>query len=457
MALGGGDDGFLAREHQAHRPARLHRHQRQHALVDHVLLAAEAAADGAHDEPHLVDRLRDDARQHVAVVRDVLAGREDGDDAVVIDVGEAGLRLEIGVLDLLGGVDLLDDQIGFGEALLDVADADRDVLDDVVGRVVVQHRGAGPHRLVGIEHCRQRLVDDLDFRQRAPRDQRVFGCDRRHLLADVAHLAARHDRLVVHEHAEVVDARHVGTGDDALDARHGLGFRRVDRDDAGVRVRAAQHGHVQHVRHHHVAGIFERARHLARRIEPPHVGADEGAVGRFVLGERARRSAAVIDVAGQFDRVENLLVAGAAADVAAEALLDLLAVRERIGAQRGGGGHDHAGDAVAALAGARLVERLLQHGQLARFAQAFHGLDRGALGFRHGNQAGLQQHAVDEHRAGAAFAGAAAFLGAGVAEIVAQEVEQAQVRLGGARNLAAVDGCLDAKVRHRPPPVRGQA
>ena len=199
---------------------------------------------------------------------------------------------------------------------------------------------------------------------------------------------------------------------------------------------------------------LQRARHLARRIEPPHVGADEGAVGRLVLGQRARGTAAVADVAGQFDRVENLLVAGAAADVAAEALLDLLAVRERIGAQRRGGGHHHAGDAVAALAGARLVERLLQHGELARLAQAFDGLDRRALGLRDRDQAGFQQHAVDEHRAGAAFAGAAAFLGAGVAEIVAQEVEQAQVRLGGARDLAAVDGRFDAEIRHRPPPVR---
>ena len=48
--------------------------QRQHALVDHVFLAAKAAADRAHDEAHLGDRLRNDARQHVAVMRDVLVG-----------------------------------------------------------------------------------------------------------------------------------------------------------------------------------------------------------------------------------------------------------------------------------------------------------------------------------------------------------------------------------------------
>ncbi len=84
------------------------------------------------------------------------------------------------------------------------------MLDDVVGRIVVQHRRAGPQRLVGVEHRRQRLVDHLDLGQRAAGNQRVLGGHRRHLLADVAHLAARHDGLVVHEHAEAVDARHIG-------------------------------------------------------------------------------------------------------------------------------------------------------------------------------------------------------------------------------------------------------
>ena len=84
----------------------------------------------------------------------------------------------------------------------------------------------------------------------------------------------------------------------------------------------------------------------------------------------------LLHVARQLDRVENLLVAGAAADVAAEPLLDLLAIGERIGAQRRGRRHHHAGDAIAALAGARLVERLLQHRQLAGLGQPLDRLDR---------------------------------------------------------------------------------
>ena len=162
MALGRGNDRFLARENKPHRAMRLHREQRQHALVDHVFFAAEAAANRAHDEAHLGDRLRDDARQHMAVMRDVLVGRYDRHDAVVIDVGKAGFRLEIGVLDRLRRVGFLDDQIAFGEALLNIADADRDVLGEIVRRVVVQDRRARPHRLVRIEDRGQRLVFDLD-------------------------------------------------------------------------------------------------------------------------------------------------------------------------------------------------------------------------------------------------------------------------------------------------------
>ena len=118
MALGRGDDRFLAREHQPHRATGLHRRQRQHALVDHVFLAAEAAADRAHDEAHLVDRPVDDRRQHVAVMGDVLARRQHGDDVVVIDIGKACFRLQVGVLDRLGLIGLLDDQVGVGETLL---------------------------------------------------------------------------------------------------------------------------------------------------------------------------------------------------------------------------------------------------------------------------------------------------------------------------------------------------
>ena len=222
-------------------------------------------------------------------------------------------------------------------------------------------------------------------------------------------------------------------------------------------MRRAQHLDVQHAGHRHVAGIFEPAGHLARRVDAAHRLADEIALSGFSLGKDRRRQAAVLHVARHFHGIENLLVAGAAADIAAEPLLDFLAVGERIGAQRRGRRHHHAGDAVAALAGAGLVEGLLQHAEFAGFRQRLDGLDLRALRLRHRQQARLHQHAVDEHRTGAAFAGAAAFLIAGEIEVVAQEIEQALVRLRAARDLAAVDRGLDLELRHRRPRARASA
>jgi hypothetical protein len=99
----------------------------------------------------------------------------------------------------------------------------------------------------------------------------------------------------------------------------------------------------------------------------------------------------------------------------------------------------------------------LQHRQFALVGEAFDRLDGCALRLGGRHQAGLHQHAVDKHRAGAAFAGAAAFLVAGEIELVADQVEQAQVRRSVARNLLAVDGSFELKVRHRPPPVHPAA
>ena len=89
--------------------------------------------------------------------------------------------------------------------------------------------------------------------------------------------------------------------------------------------------------------------------------------------------------------------------------------------------------------------------------QRLHGLDARAVRLGDRQQAGLLQHPIDEDRAGAAFAGAAALLGAGEMQVVAQEVEQPLMRLGAARDFSAVDRGLDAKLRHKPPPARAPA
>ncbi len=78
--------------------------------------------------------------------------------------------------------------------------------------------------------------------------------------------------------------------------------------------------------------------------------------------------------------------------------------------------------------------------------QAFDGDDIGAVQFAGKNQAGIYRLAVHHHRAGAAIAGAAAFLGAGDADLVAQQVEQESMGLDLAADGFAVEGELNFRV-----------
>ena len=210
---------------------------------------------------------------------------------------------------------------------------------------------------------------------------------------------------------------------------------------------------MQHAGHRHIAGIAEPARDLARRIDAAHGLADHRVLG-IGLHQHSRRQATVLHIARQLDCVEDLLIAGAAADIAAKPLLDFLPISERIDAKRCGRRHHHARDTVAALAGSGLVKGLLQHAQFTGLGQRFDRLDGRAMCLRDRQQTRLHQHAIHEHRAGAAFTGAAAFLVTGKIEIVTDEVEQALMWLGTARDLSAVDCRSKLKIRHRPSPIR---
>ena len=66
--------------------------------------------------------------------------------------------------------------------------------------------------------------------------------------------------------------------------------------------------------------------------------------------------------------------------------------------------------------------------------------DRRALDLAHRHQARVDHRAVDQHRARAALALAAALLGAGQAQVLAQHVEQAAHARGVQLDRRAVDG-----------------
>src|SRR5512134_10149 len=125
---------------------------------------------------------------------------------------------------------------------------------------------------------------------------------------------------------------------------------------------------------------------------------------------------------------EDLLVAGASAQIAGDGFFDPLARRRLFFVEKRFRGHQDARRAIAALRGAEVGEGRLQRMQLRTARQTLHRIDQ-FVGALHGeNQAGKLRLAVDEHGAGAAFAELAAVLGAGKAEILAQHFEQRLVR-----------------------------
>ena len=149
------------------------------------------------------------------------------------------------------------------------------------------------------------------------------------------------------------------------------------------------------------------------------------------------------------DGVDDVLVAGAAAEVAGDALPDLLLGRLRRVVQEVDRRHDHARGAEAALEAVLFPEAFLQGVQLAVLGQAFNRRDLRAIGLDGEDGARLGAAAVDEHRAGTALAGVAADVGAGQEQLLAEEVDEEQPGFHVRFSYLAIDGHRD--VSHMSP------
>src|SRR5437868_3286752 len=84
---------------------------------------------------------------------------------------------------------------------------------------------------------------------------------------------------------------------------------------------------------------------------------------------------ASLQARGGLDRLEDLHIAGAAAEVSLEGVGDLLARRAGVLVQEGARRHDEAGRAVSALDRAALGEGALQRVQFLAVGQPFNGSD----------------------------------------------------------------------------------
>ena len=432
----GADELVLAGPFPFHRAAvELHAGEQGQVFRHHLLLAAEAAADALGEDVDL-------GGGHAHQVGELGAGRERALRAgahmpaiVLALVGDRAVGLEMHVLHARGRVGVLVDDVGFLEALRHVADLALQGAEDVavVGddfALVVEDRRAGFHGGHRIEHRRQELVVD-DEGAHAGLGRRLALADHRgQPLADEAGDVVEHvgvvgvDEVVLMQRRAVEPARHVLPGVDGDDAGDGERLALVDLLEARMGMRRAQHLEVQHALHRDVHRVVRLAR--------------QDGVGERVGQAGAQRLAGdvVLDVLLALQGIDDRAIAGAAADVALERVrqVGLVGLVER----GRGRGHHHAGGAVAALEGLRVVEGLLDGMQLAVLGEALDGGDLLAFAAERRHQAGMERLAVHPHRAGAAVAGVAAFLDAEHFQ-VAQEGAQALARLRFGRVQAAID------------------
>src|ERR1700692_1033504 len=107
------------------------------------------------------------------------------------------------------------------------------------------------------------------------------------------------------------------------------------------------------------------------------------------------------------------------------------------------GGEYHAGCADAALGSALFEEALLDGMEFFVDDEAFDGGDFGAFCLQDGDEAGVDQVAVDEDGAGSALAFTAALFGSGEVQVFAEDVEEAFHRWGFDGFFVAMDGEWD--------------
>ena len=246
-----GEKDFLARQLPLNRAPGLAGQGRGQGLQPQVHLAAVAAADvGNHHTDHGLRQL-EQLGELDPYGRGVLGSGIDRQLARRIPEGGDHVGLQVAVLDLGGGVGVLEDQVRSGEALLRVAAADvvggqhvGPVLVAVVGRVqtafgphpgFVENRrpwGHGRHR---IHHRRHGLVFHPDEIDGFFGDVGLFGGHRGHHLAGVAHPVQRHDGLVLDHGSEVgVALGEVGPGEHRYHAGQGFSGTCVHGKDLGV-------------------------------------------------------------------------------------------------------------------------------------------------------------------------------------------------------------------------------
>ena len=177
-----------------------------------------------------------------------------------------------------------------------------------------------------------------------------------------------HGVPVLHQVAHLVLSRDVGGGEHPRHPGQGPGLLGVDGPDNGPGVGGADCGGVEHTLHVDIVRVEALAPDLLRRVHP--VDPCPQGPGAFLL----RQPPLAEDGRRQAHALDDLHISGTPADVGPQGGLDLVRCGVRVPVQQTLGGHDHAGDAEAALDRPRLPEAV-GVGLFLKFAEPLHSED----------------------------------------------------------------------------------
>src|SRR5262249_43878799 len=108
---------------------------------------------------------------------------------------------------------------------------------------------------------------------------------------------------------------------------------------------------------------------------------------------------------GILNRADNILIAGAPAEIAGDAPADVLVARTRVLFKQCVGGKQHPRRAESTLQPMLLLKAFLQRMELAVLHEAFHGEDLAAIGLDSKDRARFYRLAIKDYRTSTAIAG----------------------------------------------------
>ena len=305
----------------------------------------------------------------------------------------------------------LGDGLG-GEAPLDVL-----VRHEV--SVGMHQRRAGHHGLLGALDGREHLVGHFHELFRLFQNLRRLGGDDADGVAQVVGHAAHGDHgvPVLFKVSHLVLPGNVCCGEHAHHARQGFGLLGVDGVDDGAGIGRADGGGIDHAVQIDVVGVLAVAQDLF-----PHVQPVDGLAQRPV-GIQGRDFALALELCGQTHGLDDLHIAGAAADVVLDGGGALFLGGIVVDIQKRLGAHDHARDAEAALHRARRAEGVGIE-LLFKVGKPLHGEDVLAFQLVGLLDAGAHGLALQQHRTCAAGALATAVLHGGQAHLIPEKPDE---------------------------------